>query len=156
MRTRSLAGIRAVEEDLAELVLDVVVFGLVFLPMKLLEGGLVPLVHEEELALGQHLADDLVEQLAPSLEGDGFVADAVEGALAEVVDAHVEGHQDVVLRLEVVVERRLGHPQPFGDLPQEAPSKPCAVKRSRATSRMRSLVEAASCCPGLALSRWPG
>ena len=75
-------------------------------------------MHEEELALGQHLVDHLVEQLAPKLESHGLVADAVEGVLAEVVEAHVEGHEDVLLALEVVVEGRLGHAQLFGDLSQ--------------------------------------
>ena len=68
--------------------------------------------------MGQHLVDHLVEQLAPVLEGHGLVAEAVEGVLAEVVHAHVEGQEDVLLALEVVVEGRLGDAQLFGDLPQ--------------------------------------
>ena len=41
-----------------------------------------------------------------------------EGVLAELVQAHVERHEDVVLGLEVVVEGRLGDAQLLGDLPQ--------------------------------------
>ncbi len=44
-------------------VLDVLVLGFVLLAVQLLEDGLVPLVHEEALALGQHLVDDLVEEV---------------------------------------------------------------------------------------------
>ena len=76
MRTRSRSGTPGVGEHPAELVLDVLVLGVVVLAVQLLEGGLVPLVHEEELALDQHLADHLVEQLAPQLEGDRLSADA--------------------------------------------------------------------------------
>ena len=72
----------------------------------------------KSLPLGQHLVDHLVEQLAPMPEGHGLVADAVEGVLAEVVHAHVEGHEDALLALEVVVEGRLGDAQLFGDLSQ--------------------------------------
>ena len=73
MRTRSRSGSAGVGQDPAELVLDVLVLGVVALVVQLLEGSLVPLVHEEELALGQHLVDDLVEEVTPLLEGDGLV-----------------------------------------------------------------------------------
>ncbi len=88
------------------------------LVVQLLEGGLVPLVHEEDLALGQHLAGDLVDQLTPLLEGDRLVPHAQEGLLAELVDAHVQRQEDVVLGLEVVVQRGLGDAEAFGDLAQ--------------------------------------
>ena len=39
-------------------------------------------------------------------------------SLAELVQPHVQRQQDVVLGLEVVVERRLGDVEAFGDLPQ--------------------------------------
>ena len=107
-----------VRQDPAELVLDVLVLGVVVLAVQLLEGRLVALVHEEELALGQHLVDDLVQQRAPLLERDGLVPHLHERVPAGLVQAHVQRQQDVVLGGEVVVEGRLGDAQLLGDLPQ--------------------------------------
>ena len=63
-------------------------------------------------------SDDLVEQLTPLLEGDRLVPHLREGLAAELVQAHVQRHEDVVLGREVVVERRLGDAQLLGDLAQ--------------------------------------
>ena len=92
--------------------------GVVLRSVQLLECGLVALVHEEQLALDEHLVDQLVEQLAPEGEGDGLVAHLEQRLLAELVHPHVQRQQDVVLRLEVVVERRLGDAEALGDLAQ--------------------------------------
>ena len=58
-----------VGENLAELVLDVVVLGVVVLPVQFLESGLVPLVHEKDLALSQHLTDDAGRAAFPTPRG---------------------------------------------------------------------------------------
>ncbi len=58
-----------VGEQLAEPVLDVLVLGVVVLAVQLLEGGLVALVQEEQLALVQHLVEQAVEQIAPLRPG---------------------------------------------------------------------------------------
>jgi hypothetical protein len=107
-----------VAQDPAELVLDVLVLGVVVLAVQLLQDGLVALVHEEELALGQHLADDLIEQLSPQLQRDRPLPDQHQRLPTEVVDAHVQRHEDVLFGFEVVVEGRLGDAQLLGDLPQ--------------------------------------
>ena len=69
MRTRSRSGTRRVGQDPAELVLDVLVLRVVLLAVQLLEGGLVPLVHEEDLALGQHLVERPRRGACPTARG---------------------------------------------------------------------------------------
>ena len=105
-------------EYAAEFLLDVVMFRIVLFTVQLLESGLIPLVEKEEFALGQHLADYLIDQLSPECEGDRFFGHSAKGLLAELVKAHVERHEDVVFRGEVVVDRRLGHSEPLSDLSQ--------------------------------------
>ena len=110
-------GESGVGQYVAELILDVLVLGVVALAVQLLESSLIPFVHEEELALDQHLVDHLVEQGAPALEGDRFVAGhGGEGALAELVEPHMEGHEDVLFGLKVVVQGRFGDAESLGDL----------------------------------------
>ena len=106
-----------VGQDLAEPVLDVLVLPLVVLPVERLDGGLVALVEDEERPLGQHLVDESLEERRPLVEG-GLVAHRLERVASEVVEAHVQRHQDVGLAGEVVVDRRLGEPEPLGDLAQ--------------------------------------
>jgi len=52
-------------------------------------------VHEEDRALGQHLVEEVVEQLGPLGQRDRLVPDLLEGLLAELVQAHVQGEEDV-------------------------------------------------------------
>src|SRR6516165_3234034 len=86
-----LEGDAGVGQHPAELVLQVLVLGVVLSPVQLLERGLVALVHEEELALGEHGVDDLIEQLAPLLEGDGLLLRHLkQGLAAELVESHVQ------------------------------------------------------------------
>src|SRR5580693_6716869 len=86
------------------------------------DGRVVALVHDEDLAVAQHLIDEEIEQLGPGL--GGFLAVAaelaypVEHVAAEVVQPQVEGEEDVLLALEVVVESGLGRAEPVGDLAQ--------------------------------------
>ena len=56
--------------------------------------------------------------VGPELDGDGLVAQLGHGLLAEVVQAHVQRHEDVLFAGEVVVEGGLGDAQALGDLPQ--------------------------------------
>ena len=93
-------------------------FGGVGAVVEFFDGRFVPQVHEEDLALAEDLVDQLIEQVAPELEGDGLVTQAHEGIFAELVEPHVQRQEDVLLRLEVVVEGGLGDAQPVGDLPQ--------------------------------------
>jgi hypothetical protein len=111
------SGEPRVGQDVAELILDVLVLRVVALAVELLKGSLIALVHEKELALDQHLVDHLVQECAPPLEGDRFVArHGGEGALAELVEPHMEGHEDVLFGLKVVVQGRFGDAESLGDL----------------------------------------
>jgi hypothetical protein len=64
--------------------------------------------------------DDRIEELAPQLQRDRFLPlpHLRQGVAAELVQAQVERHEDVVLGFEVVVERGLGDVQAFGYLAQ--------------------------------------
>ena len=66
MRTRSLTESRSSESTRWKLRLQILVLRVVLLPMQRLEGGLVALVEQEDLAIGQHLVDDLVQQVGPA------------------------------------------------------------------------------------------
>jgi hypothetical protein len=116
-------GDRGVGEEVTEALLDVLVLCLMALVMsERLEGALVSLVEEEELAVGEHLVDELVEQLGPGGDDLRFVelVEPVEDVAAEGVEAQVELEEDVFLALEVVVERGLRHFESIGDLPQRS------------------------------------
>ena len=122
--TRSRRGIAGSARTMPEPLLDVIVLGIVLLVVQLLERGLVALVHEEDPSLRHDLVQHLVEQGTPELEADGFFGHPHEAVPADLVQAHVQRHQDVVLRGEVVVERRLGEPSCSAISRSEVPSKP--------------------------------
>ena len=86
-----------ITQDHPEPVLDVLVFGVVGAVVEFFDGRFVPQVHEEDLALAEDLVDQLIEQVAPELEGDGLVTQAYEGILAELVEPHVQRQEDVLL-----------------------------------------------------------
>jgi hypothetical protein len=88
----------------------------VVLAVQFLQGRLVALVHQEELALSRHLIQQFVERAVPDLERDGLARQMCERPLAELMHAHVQRQQDFFLGSEVVVDRRLGDAEPFRDL----------------------------------------
>ena len=75
-------------------------------------------MQQKQIAVGQHLVDEPIEQARPLIDRIGIVAELVEDIPAERVQPQMQLIQDVLLALEVVVERGLGHPQPLGDLAQ--------------------------------------
>ena len=86
-----------------------------------LERVLVALVQQEQLAVGEHLIDELIEQLRPGrcrLGSSPSCVELIEQLAPELVQPQVQLEEDVLLALEVVVERRLGDAEPLGDLAQ--------------------------------------
>ena len=118
MRTRSPSGRLGVGQDRKEQDLDVIVLGFVGLVVQLLECRLVSLVHEEYLRWASIWSIIAVQQLTPELEGDRLITYPHEGLSAELVEPHVQRHENVLLRLEVVVEGRLGDAELLRDLSQ--------------------------------------
>ena len=103
-----------------ELLLDVVVLGLVARVVReLLERVDVALVQQHEVAVLEHLVDEAVDQPRPGV-GAGLSVlqelELLERLASERVQAQVQLQQDVLLALEVVVERRLGGTEPLGDV----------------------------------------
>ena len=61
----------------------------VVLAMQFLQGSLVALVHQEDLALGQHLIEQFVEQRTPALGRHGLACQTCERLLTELALAGV-------------------------------------------------------------------
>jgi hypothetical protein len=77
----------------------------------LAQGPLVALVEADEIAVGEALVHELLQERGPRGDDLALVLESVdllEDAAADVVQAQVQLEQDVLLALEVVVERRLG------------------------------------------------
>ena len=113
---------RRIGQQPAHLTFEVFVLGGVVLAvLQLFERVVVALVEQEEIAVGDDLVDELVEQLHPRpglVSSRIDVAEAVEHVTPELVQPHVQLKEDVLLALEVVVQRGLRDLQPLGDLPQ--------------------------------------
>ena len=75
-------------------------------------------MQQKQIAVGKHLIDEPIEQARPQIDLVGILPQLLEDTTAERVQPQVQLKQDVLLALEVVVERGLGDPQPLGDLPQ--------------------------------------
>ena len=148
MRTRSRTESRSSESTRWKLGLQVLVLRVVLFPMERLEGGLIPLMEEEDLAVGQHLIDDLGRADRPSAPGVGSCSpSSAECVEAELVQAQVQRHQNVFLAGEMVVERRLGYPELLGDLPERRLVEPlldeqveCHIEDAFAGTQRRFLV----------------
>src|SRR5262249_50207233 len=124
---------RRVAEEAPKALLEILVLGaMALVVLELLEGPLVALVEAEEVAVREHLVDELVEERGPRRDDLALVREAVElveNAAPELVQAQVELEQDVFLALEVVIERRLRDAEALGDLAQRGPLVPLLVEQ---------------------------
>jgi hypothetical protein len=115
-------------EQLAQALLELFVLAAVALAvLKVLQRGRVPLVQEDQLAVGQHLIDEVVEQAGPGRGALGALRDrldSVEDLPPDLVEAEVQLDEHVLLALKVVVERRLRRAEALGDVAQRGPLIP--------------------------------
>ncbi len=108
---------RGALEKPAELLLGVTALSSVALVVgERLERAMVALVQKDELAVVDHLVDEVVDQRGPCVNSGLPVletAELVECLASERVEAQMELQEDVLLALEVVVERGLRGAEPF-------------------------------------------
>ncbi len=88
------------------------------LGVDLLEGGLVDLVQQEQLSVGEHAVDTAYEEAFPDLEVGRALAESGEQVVERAVHAHVKAHKYVGFTGEVIVEGGLGEAHFLGDLAQ--------------------------------------
>jgi alpha-D-ribose 1-methylphosphonate 5-triphosphate synthase subunit PhnI len=107
-----------IREDSTHLLLDPVL--LVIAACELLECALIASAEQEKLAVGQDVLDELIEKSRPRAD-DLVVVEPSEPAddvAADRLQAPVKLDEDVLLALEVVVQRGLGDVEALGDLAQ--------------------------------------
>jgi hypothetical protein len=88
----------------------------VVLPAHRPKGGCVALVQQEKPAVSGHLVDEPVEECHPHAAARRGIFEPGHGVAHQLVHRLMQGHEDLVLGAEVVVEGGLGHPHPRGDL----------------------------------------
>jgi hypothetical protein len=89
----------------------------VVVAMEFLERRLVSQVQEEQGPVRRYLLHQPYQHVVPGFERHGPVVDRPGELVPELVEAHVQRHQDLVLGCEVVVERRLCRADALCDLP---------------------------------------
>jgi ABC-2 type transport system ATP-binding protein len=114
----------AAGEDPAKSPLDVLVLRVVAsVAGDLLERSLIARVNEEQLLVLEDPCDERVDEARPRGRDGGIVVEveARDDVLTECVQAKVKRKQDLLLALEVVVERSLRDAEAFRDLPKRRP-----------------------------------
>jgi len=103
-------------------VFHVLVLGLVVLSpiADLSEGVLISSMEEKELAVRDHLVDELVEQARPGINSlrVANVTQAIKHVMTKGMEAKIECEEDIFLALEVVVKGSLRKADLVGDLSQ--------------------------------------
>ncbi len=109
-------------KDAAELLLDVLVLGpMPLVVLELLQGVVVSLVEEDELAVVYDLVDEVVEESRPGVCARASVLEVPEPLKrlpAKRMKSQVKLKQDVLLAFEVIVERCLCGAKPLSDVAQ--------------------------------------
>ena len=89
----------------------------------------------------EHVVDEAVDEARPGRDGlllESSTVELIEHVAPEVVQAQMQLEEDVLLALEVVVQRRLRHAGSRSAISRsDVLSYPCSLNSSSATSRMR-------------------